>query len=120
MATLEQRLISLVQALGADMKSHATSIAALAAGGASVKAITVNVPYTTRFSYVTTVLDAALHTNSLVLASFGSTPDTSENDAEELADFSLVVNPIEGALEITLSAPGPMGGPIPIHYLIGA
>ena len=89
-------------------------------GGATIKTATINVPYDAEFCYITTVSDAALHLNSVVLAGFGASADTAENDAEELADLTLVVNPVEGGLEVTISAPGVFGGPVPINYMIGS
>lgn len=119
MATLQQRIVDLAQAIGSDMKALAAIISVLTVGGASVKTVTINAPYDSEFSYTTTVLDVSLHVGSVVLSSFGSTPVTAENDAEDLAELTLVVNPIEGALEITISALGVFGGPIPINYMIG-
>jgi hypothetical protein len=115
MATLELRLTNLATAVGGDVKSLLSTITALQ----KIKTTTVNVPYDAEFTYVALVLDSDISANSKVIASFGTASNTAENDAEELSDLTLVVTPIDGGLEITLSAPGVFGGPIPINYLIG-
>ncbi|CAN5753010.1 hypothetical protein BH11PSE12_BH11PSE12_08160 [soil metagenome] len=119
MATLEQRITSLAQQVGTDIKALTASVLAMSGGAVNVKTSIINVPYDTEFLYTATIADAAIHAASIVIVSFGSTPSNAENDAEELADLTLVSNPVEAGIEITISGPGVFGGPIPINYLIG-
>ena len=121
MATLETQLIALAQAVGVDIKSLSLAVSALGGGSAaaSIKTALIDVPYGSVHSYVALIIDTSISPNSRVLASFGSTDDSMDNDAEDLAELSLVATSLMGALSITLSAPGAMGGAIPINYFVG-
>ncbi|MBY0572037.1 MAG: hypothetical protein K2P84_00015 [Undibacterium sp.] len=114
MSTLEQRLIALAQAIGLDIKTLRNSNS-----NVIVKASSVDVPYSCMGSYSTTIADAAISPTSKIIASFGTIPANHEQDAEELAELELIVNPIAGGLQVTISGLGAFGGAFPINYMIG-
>ena len=118
MSTLEDRINLLAQAIGADVKTLTSAIASLG-GGAVVNTNIISAPYDSKFSYITTILDVGISPTSKIMACFGSTSGTSENDIEDLSDLTLTVNPIDGGLEVVITCPGAFGGPIPINYIIG-
>jgi hypothetical protein len=77
------------------------------------------VPYDTSWSWEGSFADAAVTTASKIVASFGTAPDTEENDFNDLAEMTLAVTPGDGVIYVSITCPGPFGGPIPINYLVG-
>ena len=90
------------------------------AGQAAVLRKTViNIPEGTAFSWRGNFVDLDVTSLSNLCASFGSAPDTAENDFEDLAELGLAVTPGTGVINVAINSPGPFSGPIPINYLVG-
>jgi hypothetical protein len=44
---------------------------------------------------------------------------TEENEAEDVAEWSISATPGDGVITFNLYSPGPFGGPVNINYLVG-
>jgi hypothetical protein len=95
------------------------SLPGIGIGGLALTSAVLTVPYTARGHAVITISDGAVSLASAVSVSLSGGASTEENEAEDVAEWSISATPGDGVITFNLYSPGPFGGPVNINYLVG-
>lgn len=90
-----------------------------AVGASSVFQASVTIPLSYQWATVNYV-DAAVSAASKIVCSFQGQADSTQNDAEETAEWDVSARPKTGSVDFFIRTPGPFSGPAVINYMIGA